>query len=117
MLFEHFEDPDLAAQQVRLFREKFDIQYDTLIAGLSDKAEASKALPALSAVLAFPTTIFIDRDGRVREIHTGFTGPGTGDYYAQLQKRFTELTSTLLAEPAGLIESLTNSGPEVVDSQ
>ena len=117
LLFEHFEDPDLAAQQVRLFREKFDIQYDTLIAGLSDKAEASKALPALSAVLAFPTTIFIDRDGRVREIHTGFTGPGTGDYYAQLQKRFTELTNTLLAEPAGLIESLTNSGPEVVDSQ
>ena len=117
LLFEHFEDPDLAAQQARLFREKFNIQYDTLIAGISDKTEAGRALPALSAVLAFPTTVFIDRGGRVREIHTGFTGPGTGEHYAQLQKRFTELTTSLLAEPADLIESLTGNEPDVADSE
>jgi peroxiredoxin len=112
LLFEHFEDPDLAAKQVRLFRDKFDIQYDTLIAGISDKTEAGKALPALSAVLAFPTTIFIDRDGRVRQIHTGFTGPGTGEHYARLKKSFTDLTASMLAEPANLIESLTNNESE-----
>lgn len=106
LLFEHFEDADLAAEQVRAFRQKFDIQYDTLIAGISDKAEASKTLPALSAVLAFPTTLFIDRDGRVRQIHTGFTGPGTGEHYIQLQKSFRALTTTMLAEPPDLIESL-----------
>ncbi len=112
LLFEHFEDPGLAAQQVRRFREKFDIQYDTLVAGISDKTEAGKALPSLSGVLAFPTTIFIDRGGRVRQIHTGFTGPGTGDYYVQLQKTFADLTATLLAEPVDLIESLTSSEPD-----
>jgi peroxiredoxin len=109
LLFEHFEDADLAAAQVRAFREKFDIQYDTLIAGISDKTEAANTLPQLSAVLAFPTTLFIDRDGRVREIHTGFTGPGTGEHYVRLQESFTELTTALLAEPPDLIESLTST--------
>lgn len=107
LLFEHFDDKELAAQQVRAFRKKFDLQYDTLIAGISDKTEAGKALPALSAVLAFPTTLFIDRSGRVRHIHTGFTGPGTGEHYVALQNRFTELVTTLLAEPPDLIKSLT----------
>lgn len=113
LLFEHFEDADLAAAQVRAFRQKFDIQYDTLIAGISDKTEAANALPQLSAVLAFPTTIFIDRGGRVRQIYTGFRGPGTGEHYVRLQERFTELTTTLLAEPADLIESLTNDAAAV----
>jgi len=110
LMFEHFEDHDLAAEQVRQFREKFDIQYDTLIAGISDKTEAAKALPALSAVLAYPTTIFIDRSGRVRQIHTGFSGPGTGEHYEQLQQEFKTLVTTLLAEPEDLIETLTSDG-------
>ncbi|MGI9262246.1 MAG: TlpA disulfide reductase family protein [Woeseiaceae bacterium] len=108
LMFEHFEDATIASEQVRLFRDKHDIEYDTLIAGISDKTEAGKVLPALSSVLAFPTTIFIDRSGRVRQIHTGFTGPGTGEHYVQLQSQFTELVTELLAEPPDLIESLAN---------
>ena len=107
LLFEHFDDAALAAEQVRLFRAKHGIEYDTLIAGISDKTEAANTLPSLSAVLAFPTTIFIDRDGRVRQIHTGFTGPGTGEHYVRLQDQFTDLVNTLLDEPPDLIESLT----------
>jgi peroxiredoxin len=110
LMFEHFEEHELAAKQVRRFREKFDIEYDTLIAGISDKTEAAKVLPALSAVLAFPTTIFIDRGGRVRDIHTGFSGPGTGEHYDNLQQEFRSLITTLLAEPVDLIETLTSDG-------
>lgn len=111
LLFEHYEDAELAAQQARRFREKFDIEYDTLIAGISDKTDAAETLPALSAVLAFPTTIFIDRAGRVRQIHTGFVGPGTGEHYVNLQNSFTELTTALLDEPAGAVESLSTDDP------
>ena len=108
LMFEHFEDHETAARQVRAFREKFDIEYDTLIAGISDKTEAAKALPALSAVLAYPTTIFIDRGGRVRQIHTGFSGPGTGEHYERLQQEIRDTITGLLAEPADLIETLTS---------
>lgn len=112
LMFEHFDDPDIAAEQVRRFRAKHGIEFDTLIAGISDKTEAAKALPSLSAVLAFPTTLFIDRGGRVRRIHTGFTGPGTGEHYAQLQKQFNELATELLAEPPALIESIVTDQAE-----
>jgi thiol-disulfide isomerase/thioredoxin len=108
LMFEHFEEHDIAAEQVRRFREKFDIQYDTLIAGISDKTAASEVLPALNAVLAYPTTVFLDRGGRVRQIHTGFAGPGTGEHYEQLQQDFRHLITTLLAEPVDLIETLTS---------
>jgi thiol-disulfide isomerase/thioredoxin len=108
LMFEHFEEQDIAAEQVLRFREKFDIEYDTLIAGISDKTAASEVLPALSAVLAYPTTIFTDRGGRVRQIHTGFSGPGTGEHYEQLQQEFRSLITTLLAEPEDLIETLTS---------
>lgn len=108
LMFEHFEEHDIAAEQVLRFREKFDIEYDTLIAGISDKTAASEVLPALSAVLAYPTTIFTDRGGRVRQIHTGFSGPGTGEHYEQLQQEFRSLITNLLAEPEDLIEALTS---------
>ncbi len=107
LLFEHFEDAERSAEQARRFKRKFDIQYDTLIAGISDKTEASSTLPALSAVLAFPTTIFIDRAGKVRQIHTGFVGPGTGEHYVNLQNSFTKLTTTLLNEPVITIDTTT----------
>jgi thiol-disulfide isomerase/thioredoxin len=110
LMYEHFEDHDVAAEQIRKFREKLKIEYATLIAGISDKTEAGETLPSLNAVLAFPTTIFIDRGGRVRTIHTGFNGPGTGEHHEKLKAEMTSLVAKLLAEPANLIESL-SSGP------
>ena len=43
----------------------------------------------------------------MRKIHTGFSGPLTCDHFVQLKRQFLELATTLLAEPADLIESLT----------
>ncbi|MEO1204430.1 MAG: TlpA disulfide reductase family protein, partial [Pseudomonadota bacterium] len=98
LMFEHSGEFDGAAEQVRRFRDKFDIDYTTLIAGSSDKTLAAEALPQLNHVLAFPTTIFIGRDGSVRRIHTGFSGPGTGEHYTRLTRDFTRYVEGLLAE-------------------
>ncbi len=98
LMYEHFEDRQIAVRQINRFREKFGIQYMTLVAGISDKTEVSKTLPSLSAVLAFPTTIFIDRKGQVRVIHTGFSGPGTGKHHEQLKEEFTNVIVELLEE-------------------
>lgn len=107
LMFELFDDPLVATQQIRNFRRKFDIEYETLIAGIAGKDIAADALPALSAMLAWPTTIFIDRNGRVRSIHTGFTGPATGEHYVKLQEQMTTLVTSLLDEPVDLFETLT----------
>ncbi len=100
LMYEHFGDFATAARQTQRMRDKFGIEYTTLVAGVSDKDEASKTLPMLNAVLAFPTTIFVDRQGRVRLIHTGFAGPGTGEHYAELKRSFEAMLETLLKESA-----------------
>ena len=85
-------------------KEKLNVSYDFVIAGTYDKEQASETLPALNQVLAFPTTIFIGKDGKVKHIHTGFSGPGTGIYYEQFKERFNELVSELLAEDLALVK-------------
>ena len=98
LMFEHFGDFPQATAATRRFREKFAIEYPTLIAGTSDKDEAARALPQLTGVFAYPTTIWVDRAGTVRKIHAGFSGPATGMHYVELTREFTEFTRQLLAE-------------------
>jgi thiol-disulfide isomerase/thioredoxin len=102
LMFEHFDDFKQAAEATRRFRKDTGIDYTTLIAGISDKDEAAKALPQLTGVFAFPTTIFVDRAGVVRKVHAGFSGPATGLHYEQLRQEFTAQVEALLAEPAGV---------------
>ena len=81
-------------------RQSSGIEYATLIAGTSNRDDAARALPQLNGVFAYPTTIWVDRTGRVRRIHAGFAGPATGWHHEQLVHEFTEFTQELLAEPA-----------------
>jgi thiol-disulfide isomerase/thioredoxin len=98
LMFEHFGDFAQAAAATKRFRDSFKLQYPMLIAGTSDKDDAAKRLPQLNGVFAFPTTVFLDRKGRVRRIHTGFSGPGTGDHYQKLIDDFDSTVDQLLAE-------------------
>ncbi len=71
-----------------------------LITGVtaSDEKKAEKTLPQLTAIKSFPTTIFIDKKGKVREIHTNFYGPGSGEYYVDSKNKFYETVDKLLNE-------------------
>ena len=59
---------------------------------------AAKRLPQLNGIYAFPTTLFLDRKGRVRRIYTGFSGPATGNHYPKLIEDFDSTVEQLLAE-------------------
>jgi len=100
LLYEHYSEFDLAARQGRALVKEHGIAFDVLVAGLSDKAQASETLPMLNRVVAFPTLIFVDRQGQVRRIHTGFTGPGTGEHFEQFKREFRAEMDSLLVEPA-----------------
>jgi hypothetical protein len=78
--------------------ERYDVYYPVLLAGVSDKDSAALVLPMLSQVLSFPTTIVMDKQGKVRNIHTGFSGPGTGKYYDKFVDEFNQLIDKLLSE-------------------
>ncbi len=98
LAYERKDDFDYASSRVLKMKEKLGVPYDFVIAGTNDKAKASLTLPALNKVIAFPTTIFIGKDGKVKHIHTGFSGPGTGVYYDQFIQYFNETVNELLAE-------------------
>jgi thiol-disulfide isomerase/thioredoxin len=97
LAYERKDDFDYASKRVKTMIEKLDIEYDVVIAGTNDKTKAAETLPMLNQVVAFPTTIFIGKDGKVKKIHTGFSGPGTGIYYHQFIEEFNETINELLA--------------------
>jgi thiol-disulfide isomerase/thioredoxin len=100
LMFEHHGDFALAADAARKFQSALGVTYPTLIAGTSDRDDAASKLPQLTGIFAFPTTVFLDRAGQVRNIHAGFQGPATGLHYERLVAEWLTMIETLLAEPA-----------------
>lgn len=99
LAYERTTDFETSKKNIEQLKKRFNIPYDVLITGYTNnKKEAAKSLPALSSFVAFPTTIIIDKKGEVRKIHTGFSGPGTGDHYTEFTHEFETLISQLLAE-------------------
>ena len=80
LAFEKHRDIDKAKAAVRRYKERLGMDYELLVAGYSDKKEAATALPMLNHILAYPTLIFLDKENKVKKIHTGFAGPATSKY-------------------------------------
>ncbi|HKV75413.1 MAG TPA: TlpA disulfide reductase family protein [Gemmatimonadales bacterium] len=83
---------------IRRYREKFHIPFTLLLAGRNDVAAVQAAQPQLTGFTAFPTTLFIGRDGRVREVHAGFYGPSTGALHDAAVRGFRQEIERLLRE-------------------
>jgi len=98
LAYEAKADFDYAKARVEKMKTRLKVPYDFLIAGTYHKEEAAKTLPMLNHVMSFPTSIFIDKNGKVRKIHTGFTGPATGDYYLKFIDEFNYFMNNLLEE-------------------
>lgn len=98
LAYEAKDDYDYARSRIIKMKEKLGPEYKFLIAGTKDKESASQSLPMLNAVVSFPTLIFIDAKGNVRRIHTGFTGPGTGDNYEKFKIDFNNTVHKLVEE-------------------
>jgi thiol-disulfide isomerase/thioredoxin len=98
LAFEAIGDTAIDAPLVRRYRDKFGIPFPLLLGGVSDQDAVVGAMPQLSGAIAFPTTIFLGRDGRVRRIHAGFYGPATGAQHAAVVREFRREVERLLTE-------------------
>jgi hypothetical protein len=88
----------VSAPKLERMKKRLDVGYDVLLAGFHTTDSVAASLPMIEKVLGFPTTIFIDKQGKVRRIHTGFSGPGTGKYYDEFVEEFNQFMDKLLAE-------------------
>lgn len=80
--FERSADLDKVLPAIQKYQSHLQIPYQMAFGGKAQKDEVLARFPALADFYAYPTSIFVDRKGKVRKIHTGFRGPGTSDYKA-----------------------------------
>ena len=104
LAFEYAKTEEGAWKSIDRLRKRIGVPYPILLAqyGSSNKVKANEKLPMLNHVLSYPTTIFIDKQGNVKKIHTGFNGPATGKKYMDFKKDF-ESTISELTKEAGSI--------------
>jgi peroxiredoxin len=98
--FEYGDDPARAFRQIDSFVKRYNLGYPHLLAGQPTPESTTRALGALGPVKVYPSTIFIGRDGRVREVHVGWAGPATGALNEKAKRDFDRYVSKLLAEKA-----------------
>ena len=99
LAYERTKDFERSRKNIARLRDRFSVPYDMLVTGFTkDKIEVSKSLPMLKQFMAFPTLMIIDKNGKIRKIHTGFSGPGTGTHYSDFVKEFEKTIADLLAE-------------------
>ncbi len=100
LAFEYAKTQEKAFEGIRRLKEREDVPYPILLAqyGTSNKQKANEKLPMLNHILSYPTTIYIDKKGEVRKIHTGFNGPATGEKYEQFKEQFAATVQGLANE-------------------
>lgn len=96
--FEYTGDSARDTRQVRTFAQRLGVKYPILYAGGVEDAE--KKLSQLVNFGAYPTTIYIGRDGLVKHIHAGFEGKATGERFARLKAEMEALIEDLLEPEA-----------------
>lgn len=93
-----FEEEEQLKNPVRLkaFMKNFGITYPVLLVGQPE--QLAEKVPQVENINAFPTTLFIGRDGRIRAIHAGFASRATGEFFAKGTEEMTAIVEQLLAE-------------------
>jgi len=100
LAFEYAKTNEKAFASIKRLQDRVGITYPVLLAqtGTTSKQKAQEKLPMLKQVLSYPTTVFVDKKGKVRKIHTGFNGPATGEKFLEFKEEFTEFIGELLVE-------------------
>jgi peroxiredoxin len=94
-----FEEGDQLKDPARLraFIARYGLTYTVLVAG--DTEQLNEKVPQAVNLNCWPTSFFLGRDGRVREVHAGFAGPANAPAHEALMHEVTALVEQLVAEP------------------
>ncbi|MDF0693443.1 peroxiredoxin family protein [Aquirufa ecclesiirivi] len=96
--FEYSPEMSVSGPKIENFKKKIGIEYPIVFGGVPEDETIARVFPMLNKFNGYPTTFIIDKKGKVREIHTGFSGPGTGLYYTDWVQEFEKTIQNLLAE-------------------
>lgn len=98
LCFERGTDTALQLANIERVRKNLNIPYPLILAGRADKKSAAEVLTFMDPVMSYPTTIFLNRKHEVIGIHTGFSGPATGEAYKKQSQTFERMFRLMMNE-------------------
>lgn len=90
LAFEVGSDTKKQRARLKSWIKAMAVNYPVYLAGTSSKDVASARFPMLNGIMSFPTTLLVDQQGKIIAIHTGFSGPATGQAYKDLVEKFKQ---------------------------
>lgn len=96
--FELKDDFSNFQQCVYRLQSDLGVTYPVLFGGLANKKEAAKKIPMLNHIMSYPTMILLDKNKDVKQIHTGFNGPSTGELYRTFIDELASNIEEILAD-------------------
>lgn len=95
--FERYRDSTVALQKIKNYENKMKLPFQTLLGGYYDKKDATKILPQIDTLKAYPTLLIVDKNDVVRKVYTGFYGPATEEY-VHFKNEFEKIINSLKNE-------------------
>jgi thiol-disulfide isomerase/thioredoxin len=86
-----------ALERIADFKEEMKLPWEVLLGGIANKRTADSTLSFMGGVKSFPTTAFIPVEGDP-VIHSGFSGPATGESYEEEVVFFRSTIESLIRE-------------------
>ena len=96
MAFERSEGEE-ALGRIADFKEEMNLPWEVLLGGVANKRIADSTLSFMGGIRSFPTTAFIPIEGDPI-IHSGFSGPATGEAYEEEVVFFRSAIASLIRE-------------------
>jgi len=88
---------DGALKRIADFKEELQLPWEVLLGGVANKKTADSTLSFMGGVKSFPTTAFIPIEGDL-VVHSGFSGPATGESYEEEVMFFRNTIASLIRE-------------------
>lgn len=100
LAYEYSTDWERSIKSLRKFQQRYDVQYSILNTEVpvTDSLRTEKTLPEVTPIKVFPSSIILDKKGKIRKLDSGFNGPATGEHYTHYKNEFESLINQLLKE-------------------
>ncbi len=98
LAYEYTGNVERDREMIGRFKARHNIDYELLLVGTYDKSDAAATLDFIDNIIAYPTTIFLDRNHTIQKIHSGFSGPGTGSHHTEMVAELESEVLSLLSE-------------------
>ena len=88
--FEYFDTKKRAIKELQKLKNKLDWDYPLLLGDFKGTDKITGIFP-IEKVMAFPTTLFLSKDNKLKKVHTGFSGQATGVFFKKFQDEFESI--------------------------